>query len=72
FRPKKSFLYIVIKSEENNTIIQELENEGLDTTYNPRCNELKIKFNNFETYNKHKTIIDKFILVSKEFFNLTD
>lgn len=72
FRPKKSFLYLVIKSEENNTMIQELENEGLDITYNPRWKELKIKFNNFETYNKNKTIIDKVILCSKEFFNLTD
>ena len=72
FRPKKSFLYLVIKSEENNTMIQELENEGLDITYNPRWKELKIKFNNFETYNKYKTIIDKVILSSKDFFNLTD
>ena len=50
FRPKKSFLYLVIKSEENNTMIQELENEGLDITYNPRWKELKIKFNRSNPY----------------------
>ncbi len=72
FSPKKAFIKIGLKIEESSTIIQELENEGLDITYNPKWKELKLKINDFETYNKHKTIIDKVILESKEFFNLTD
>ncbi len=72
FKPKKATLHIVVKSEEDNPLIQEIENVGLYTKYTPSCKELKITLNNFETYNKYKTIIDKVILVSKEFFNLTD
>ena len=72
FSPKKAFIKIGLKIEESSTIIQELENDGLDITYNPKWKELKLKINDFETYNKHKTIIDKVILESKEFFNITD
>ena len=72
FRPKKSFLYIVIKTKENNPLLQEIENDGLEINYTPRWNECKIKLDNFETYNKHKEIINKIILSSKSTFNLID
>jgi hypothetical protein len=54
FRPKKNYLYIVYKGNENIEMIQKCEEDGLDISYTPRWKEYSIQLSGFEEYLKHE------------------
>ena len=72
FRPKKNYLYIVYKGNENLEMVQKCEEDGLDISYTPRWKEYSIQLSGFEEYLKHKELIDSLIKSSMEYFNITD
>jgi len=72
FRPKKNYLYIVYKGNENLEMVQKCEEDGLDISYTPRWKEYSIQLSGFEEYLKHKDLIDSLIKSSMEYFNITD
>ncbi len=72
FRPKKNYLYIVYKGNENPEMVQNCERVGLDVSYTPRWKEYSVQLSGFEEYSKHKALIDSLIKSSMEYFNITD
>ena len=72
FRPKKNYLYIVYKGNENPEMVQKCEEGGLDISYTPRWKEYSIQLSGFEEYLKHKELIDSLIKSSMEYFNISD
>lgn len=44
FKPKKGFVYMVFKQIPDDSLIQQLEDAGLDVTKKTKCNELCVKF----------------------------
>lgn len=54
FRPKKSFLYMIIKSQEQTDISERLDQKGLDIDYNNKWNEYRIKINKMEDFDNNK------------------
>lgn len=72
FRPKKNYLYIVYKGNENLEMVQKCEEDGLDISYTPRWKEYSIQLSGFEEYLNHKDLIDSLIKSSMEYFNITD
>lgn len=72
FKPKKNFLYILIKANEDNEIIANLENCGLDVSYDSRFKQYTIKLNNSNEYQKNKEMIDNLIKQGMSYFNLLE
>ena len=72
FRPKKNYLYIVYKGNENPEMVQKCEESGSDISYTPRWKEYSIQLSGFEEYLKHKELIDSLIKSSMEYFNISD
>ena len=70
FRPHKSFLYLVIKCDNNPDLFQKIENEGLEYSYKSRWKECYIKLQNYETYKQHKDFINNLIIESMRYRNI--
>lgn len=67
FRPHKSFLYLVLKCDMDDADFQQIENAGLEYDYKTRWKECYIKLTNFESYKKHKELIDSLAKKAKEY-----
>lgn len=72
FRPHKSYLYFVIKCENDVNLFQKIENSGLEYNYKTRWNECYVKLDSLEMYKKHKDLLDELVRVAKEYRNVTD
>lgn len=72
FKPKKSFLYLVIKGTEDSEKIKLLENTGLDTSYTARWKEYNIRLSGYEEYKKHKELLDNLIKDSMAYFSISE
>lgn len=72
FKPKKSFLYIIIKTNENPELTSKIEEEGLDVVYQSRWNRYRIRLNGFDEYKKHSDIIKECVEAALEYFNISD
>lgn len=70
FKPKKNYLYFIIKGEEDSERIKKIEDAGLDVTYYSRWREYDIRLNDYEDYKKHKELIGKLVKESMEYYNL--
>ena len=57
FKPKKNYLYFLVKGEENTEKINKIENAGLEVSYIPRWKEYQIRINNLDEYKKNKELI---------------
>lgn len=72
FKPKKSFLYLVIKGTEDSEKIKLLEEAGLDTSYTARWKEYNIRLSGYEEYKKHKELLDNLIKDSMAYFSISE
>lgn len=72
FRPKKNYMYLGFKGNEDSEMMKRVDNEGLEINYNARFKEYSIRINGLEDYKKHKQLIDSLIQGSKEYFNILD
>ena len=63
FKPKKNFLYFVVKGNEDADKIQKIENAGFDVQYIPGWKEYDIRINSFDRFLKHK---EMFLEIVKE------
>lgn len=71
FKPKKNFLYICCKGNENKDIIEKMENAGLELSFSQRYKEYSLKIKGYSEYESHKELIDELIKNSMEYFNIT-
>lgn len=72
FKPKKAFLYLVIKGNEDKERIDKLENAGLDVNYQTRWKEYNIKLSGYEEYKKHKELLNGLIKESMEYLSIDE
>ena len=70
FKPKKSFMWLSIKGNEDAQITKAIENAGLDMNYDVGWKRYNIKLNNFDEYKANKELIDSMIKNALEYFNI--
>lgn len=70
FKPKKSWLYFIIKGNEDASTIQEIEESGLEVSYIPRWKEYKIRISNLEELKKHKDLMEKLVESSMKYYDI--
>jgi len=70
FKPKKSFLYLIIRGNENNEKIKVIEESGLEIQYNSRLKRYEIRFNNIEDYRKNKNVINELVKSAMEYYEI--
>ena len=69
FRPKKGFLHLIIRGNEDREKMNLLKDSGLEVQFR-FGKEYQIRLNNIEDYNKNKLIIDELIKLAMEYYNL--
>ncbi len=72
FKPKKAFLYIIIKTNEIPELTSKIEEEGLDVVYQNRWNRYRIRLNGFDEYKKHEGILKECVEAAMEYFNISE
>ncbi len=72
FKPKKSFLYFIFKTNENQELSSKLENEGLDVTYDSRWRQYRVKFTGFNDFKKHEELIQECVKTAMDYFNISE
>ena len=72
FKPKKSFLYLIFKANEDKQLSDKLEEAGLDITYESRWKQYRIKLIDFDDYKKHREVIVECVGIARDYFNLSD
>lgn len=72
FKPKKSFMYLIFKTNENIELSAKIENSGLDFSYESRWKQYKIKLNDFNDYKNHEELIKECVKNAMEYFNILD
>ena len=72
FKPKKSFLYLIVKGEENPEMLEKIEAAGLDVSYIPRWKEYDIKINKLEEFIKNRELMLEVVKSSMDYYNIND
>lgn len=72
FKPKKSFLYLIFKANEDKQLSDKLEEAGLEITYESRWKQYRIKLIDFDDYKKHREVIIACVGIARDYFNLSD
>lgn len=72
FKPKKSYLYLCIRGEEDQEMISRIESSGLEVNYDQRWKEYYIKIYKFEDFIKSKELILEIVKSSMDYYNIND
>ena len=72
FKPKKSFLYLCLRGNENTELMEKIENAGLDITYHSKWKEYYIKLKNAKDYKDNRELIDSLVKESMDYYNITE
>ena len=70
FQPKKNWIKITYKGNEDTESLKKAEALGLELTYKVSWKEYYLKLENYNEYQKHKEFIDELIKGSMDYFNL--
>ena len=65
FKPKKAFLYLFIRCQENAEITNRLEQTDLEVNYNTRENAYELRFDKYPTFEKNKDLIIELLKAAK-------
>lgn len=69
FKPKKAFVYMIFKQIPDDSLIQQLEDAGLDVAKKSKWNELYVKFTQ-EPTPEQKELLKKTIEHSRKSYGL--
>ena len=72
FKPKKNFVQLTLKGNENRDLIDSIEDTGLDIAYHSKWKEYHIKFKTIDDYKKHKQLIDSLVKISMEYYKISE
>lgn len=72
FKPKKSFLYLNFKTNENPELSTRIEEAGLDVVYESRWKQYRVKLSCFEDYKKYEDVIKECVEAAMEYFNILE
>ena len=67
FAPKKKFMYLRFKGHEDDQISKELEDEGLEFSYDSKSKRYEVKINNIEEYLENRELFINMIHNAKEY-----
>ena len=70
FKPKKNYLYLIVKGEECGKILEKEENKKLEYLPNSYYTEFWIRLNNFEEYQTNKNLFIELIKKSMAHYNI--
>lgn len=72
FKPKKKFVYLYIKSQEDEVKTQQLEEAGLDASYVSRDRRYEIRLDNYSCFEQHKELIVEMVKEAIHIYNGTE
>ncbi len=72
FKPKKQYLYLYFKTNENEDLTTKLEDAGLDVSYESRWIRYRVKLNSYQEYKNNKTLIEECVKNAMDYFNISD
>lgn len=72
FKPKKSYLYLCIRGEQDQEMISRIESSGLEVNYDQRWKEYYVKIYKFEDFIKNKELILEVVKSSMDYYNIND
>lgn len=70
FRPRKNYMYLVFKGNDDSEWMKKADSEGLELAYDSRSKEYSLRISGFDQYKAHKELIDSQIKESMEYFNI--
>lgn len=70
FKPKKNYLYLIVKGDDNSERMKMIEDVGLDVTYLTRWKQYRIRLNGYDEYKKHKEILNEAVRDSMAYFDI--
>lgn len=70
FRPRKNYIYLCCKGNENSALIKSIEDAGLEISHNPRFKEYLLRIGDFNEYKRNKELIESLIKNSMEYLNV--
>lgn len=70
FKPKKNFLYLKAKCEEDPVLSSELDKSGLEFIYVSKDKIYQLRLNNFSEYEKNKELIHSLVKTAMHYFNI--
>ena len=70
FKPKKNYLYFIVKGDENVDKIQMIEKAGFEVQYISRWKEYDIRINTIEQFLKHKDMFIEIMKSSMDYYNV--
>jgi len=72
FNPKKSYIYIVFKTNENQELFAKIEEAGLEATYESRWKQYRVKLGGYDDYKKHEELVCECVEAAMEYFNILE
>ena len=72
FKPKKSFIKIILKGNEDQDVIQKVEDAGLEISFTARSREYAIRIDGYDDYKENKELIESLIKSAMEYFNISE
>ncbi len=70
FKPKKNFLYFIVKGDEDLDKIKSIESVGLEVKYDTKWKEYEIRIEKLEQFNKNKELLLSLLKESMEYYNV--
>ena len=70
FKPRKNYLYLIVKGEECGKILEKEENKKIEYLSNSYYGEFWIRLNNFEEYQTNKNLFIELIKKSMAHYNI--
>lgn len=67
FKPMKKFMYLRFKGHEDIEISKQLEDTGLDFSYDSKWKRYDVKINNFEEYQENRELFINMVNNAKEY-----
>lgn len=72
FHPKKSYLYLIFKTNEKQELSTKLEEMGIDVSYESRWKQYKIKLSGYDDFKKYEEAIRECVETAMEYFNISE
>ena len=70
FKPKKKWVWLIIKTDKDESLTESIDSSGLDCEYQPRDRRYRIKISEINDYRSNQQLIDSLVNDAKEHFGL--
>ncbi len=70
YKPKKNYIYLIIKGEFLQDTIDEIEKNGFEVNYDNKWRKYNIRINDFKDYESNEEMFNRLIQIAMEYFNI--